>query len=178
MHTWEGRFKTLLRIFYILLTCTAFWCYKSPALLDYLVKDIPHISITVLLVVYGFIYFWMSTIQKRVVSFETARAKLKAQLKDTEKLLIDRMDPTLYTTLKEIVKKDMKSELELLRKNDLGCTDKCRTKNRLLEVNLERHEEIVKTLISFKWCEECTAVDTGAVKVVCKGACGQRLMKA
>lgn len=89
------------------------------------------------------------------------------------------MDPNLYESLKEIVKKEIKAEIEFMRRSDQGCTEKCRAQNKMLEMNLERHEKVVQTLIEFPWCQDCSAAgESGANKAVCKAGCGRRLMKA
>ena len=76
-------------------------------------------------------------------------------MKDTEKLLIDRLDPEIYKTLKRIVMKEEKNKLEMLKLNEMGCSEKCRVKNTCLEIDLHRNAKIVDVLKTFSWCNEC-----------------------
>ena len=43
---------------------------------------------------------------------------MKEQLKDAKRMLISQMDPVVVETLKEIVKKDLQSEIEKMRSSD------------------------------------------------------------
>lgn len=52
------------------------------------------------------------------------------------------MDPSLLDTLKSIVLKDVKFEQEKRRMDPLGCTDKCKLMNKMLELDAERHANI------------------------------------
>ena len=36
-----------------------------------------------------------------------------------------------------------------MRNDDMGCTDKCKMRNKLVDSELERNEAIVKVLMSF-----------------------------
>jgi hypothetical protein len=36
--------------------------------------------------------------------------------------------------------------------DEAGCTEKCKAKNKVLELDLDRHKGIVKALVNFKWC--------------------------
>jgi hypothetical protein len=68
---------------------------------------------------------------------------LKMQLKDTERLLVEKMDPKLYDTMRKVVRKDLKHEIAAMRAHADGCTEKCRIKNKLVELDLNRHKVIV-----------------------------------
>lgn len=57
-----------------------------------------------------------------------------------------------------------------------GCTEKCKMRNKLLEVDLDRQKGIVNTLIQFKWCPECSQLEPGAAKSLCQAGCGRALM--
>lgn len=43
-------------------------------------------------------------------------------MKDTKRLLISHMDPIMVQTVKEIIKKDMRKEIEEMRSSDAGCS--------------------------------------------------------
>ena len=70
-------------------------------------------------------------------------------MKDTEKLLIDRLDPQIYKTLKKIVMKEEKAKFELMKLHEMGCSEKCRIKNYALDLDCKRNEKIVKQLLTF-----------------------------
>ena len=64
---------------------------------------------------------------------------LEGDIKDTERLLVDRLDPELYKTLKRIVMKEEKNKLQTMKLGEMGCTEKCTTKAMALKFDLERH---------------------------------------
>jgi len=74
---------------------------------------------------------------------EEKRKELQGQLKDAEKLLVDKMDPQLLETVKKVLRREMKNEIDAMRTDSTGCTEKCKIKNRVLEADLERHKSIV-----------------------------------
>ncbi len=69
----------------------------------------------------------------------------------------------------------MKNEIDAMRNDSTGCTEKCKIKNRVLEADLERHKSIVQAMISYKWCPECSQIEPGAAKTVCQAGCGRGL---
>ena len=81
---------------------------------------------------------------------------LKSKVDDTEKLLIDRLDPEIYKTLKKIVMKEEKEAIEMMKLNEMGCSEKCRIKNLQIEIDLKRNKSIVDALSTFVWCNECS----------------------
>lgn len=91
-------------------------------------------------------------------------------------MLVDTIDKELFKTIKSVVLRDMKHEIQALRNDEKGCTDKCRLKGHLSELDLERHRAVVKCLIEFKWCSVCMSIEPGAVRVVCQSGCGKQLM--
>ena len=64
---------------------------------------------------------------------------LEGDIKDTERLLVDRLDPELYKTLKRIVMKEEKNKLQTMKLGEMGCTEKCTTKAMAQKFDLERH---------------------------------------
>jgi hypothetical protein len=165
------RLKYAQTCLYIVIACIAFWCYKAPAFrtagtTTYVVIAAP------IFLVYAFqllIYLEQGKVKER----EKQKGDLKTQLRDTEKLLTDQLDPSLYKSLKHIVKREMKHELQQMRNDELGCTDKCRVKNKMIELDLDRNSAIVQTMTAFKWCQDCSNEET---KAPCKLGCGKRLM--
>jgi hypothetical protein len=65
------------------------------------------------------------------------------------------MDPTLVEAVKEVIRNDMKQELENMKHSDEGCSIKCRLTNQMLKLEHERNAAIVEELINFKWCDNC-----------------------
>jgi hypothetical protein len=65
------------------------------------------------------------------------------------------MDPNLVEAVKEIIKADMKEEIERMRDSDQGCSKKCRLSIEMQKMDVERNDLLVKELIEFKWCDQC-----------------------
>ena len=70
-------------------------------------------------------------------------------------MLISHMDPFLVEAVKEIIKSDMKTEMDLMKNSDEGCSVKCRLSNQMLRLDIERNHQIVDEIINFKWCDTC-----------------------
>ncbi|CDW86271.1 UNKNOWN [Stylonychia lemnae] len=173
---WKYRVKLAEKIYYILLLSLAFLFYKSPSLLSYTFTEIPQYSIP---------FFTLSIISFHLVSLyldkkekdqEKRHKKLKDQLKDTKRLLISHMDPIMIQTVKEIVRKDMRREIEQMKNSDQGCSVKCKLINEMLKKDLGRNKVIVNEFIQFKWCDTCQNAQPGAVQV-CHAGCGQKVFK-
>lgn len=71
-------------------------------------------------------------------------------------MLLSNMDPFIVETLKQIVKKDMKREIEDMKKSDKGCSEKCRLTNEILKIDNDRLNKIFKVVQDFKWCDICS----------------------
>lgn len=70
----------------------------------------------------------------------------------------------------------MKDEFERMRNDAAGCTDKCKLRNKLAEAEAERSKPLIRALMQFEWCSECSKLESGAVQSPCKAGCGKRLM--
>ena len=70
-------------------------------------------------------------------------------------MLISQMDPNLVDAVKEIIKADMREDIERMRDSDQGCSKKCRLSIEMQKMDVERNELLVKELIEFKWCDQC-----------------------
>ena len=162
----------------VIVLCVGFWCYRTPAMLYYFVSEIPQYSITIPCVTFLGLHWFEGRYAKSLTKLEKKKAKLTEQMKDTEKLLIDRLDPQIYKTLKKIVMKEEKAKFELMKLHEMGCSEKCRIKNYALDLDSKRNEKIVKELLTFKWCNDCAEEgQPGAVKAArCKEGCGRRVM--
>ena len=103
--------------------------------------------------------------------------KLKEQLKDTKRLLLSHMDPIMVQTVKELVRKDMRREIEAMKNSDEGCSQKCRLMNDMFRKDLGRNKVIVNEVTGFKWCEVCQKQQPAAAtqQQVCMAGCGQKI---
>ena len=66
------------------------------------------------------------------------------------------MDPLVVETLREIVKTDMRNELETMRNSDQGCSEKCKLIKTALEKEIIRHKAVVDMMRDFEWCDQCS----------------------
>ena len=73
------------------------------------------------------------------------------------------MDPIVVETLREIVRKDMKSEIEQMRNSDRGCSEKCRLMKMISDKEVSRNHRIVQEMMKFEWCDICSVSEPGAV---------------
>lgn len=129
--------------------------YKSPSLMSYTFTEIPHISIpffTLTTLFFSLCSMWLESKEKNQ---EKRHLKLKEQLKDTKRLLLSHMDPIMVQTVKELVRKDMRREIESMKNSDEGCSQKCRLMNDMFRKDLGRNKVIVHEITGFKWCEVC-----------------------
>ena len=88
-------FKLFQRAFIVLLIVIAFWSYKSSAFFAYISTELmpPHLSLFIVTVVLVITHYYSEFELKQVISMEDKRKELQGQLKDAEKLLVDKMDP-------------------------------------------------------------------------------------
>jgi len=87
--------------------CTiAFWSYKSPAFFYYISMEMmpPHISLFIVTTVLVVSHYYSEYELKQVIRMEEKRKELQGQLKDAEKLLVDKMDPQLLETVKKVLR--------------------------------------------------------------------------
>ena len=133
----------------------------------------PHISLFIVATVLVVSHYYIEYELKQVIRMEEKRKELQGQLKDAEKLLVDKMDPQLLETVKKVMRLEMKGEIEAMRTNQAGCTEKCQLKNTVLEQDLGRHKLLVEAMIGFQWCQECSQVELGAAKTMCQVGCGR-----
>ncbi len=118
--------KVLEKIYYISLLSLAFVCYKSPSILTYLFVDNPQMTIPFFsfnIIFFSLVGMWLEKRSKEQVQ---KTKKLKEKLKDTKRMLISHMDPVLVEAVKEIVKNDMRQEIDQMRNSDEGCSLKCK----------------------------------------------------
>ena len=91
--------------------------------------------------------------------------------------LLSQMDPLVVEAVREIVKRDMKSEIEQMRNSDQGCSHKCKLMKQISEKEISRNHKIVRAMLDFEWCDICSVPEPGAVnKGLCKSGCGQKLV--
>jgi hypothetical protein len=123
---WRYRVRLTEKLFYIFLLAVGFLAYKSPSLLNFLLVE--HIVSTIVTLGLSIVSFTLAGwyLEKRSRSNEHLVKKLKEKMKDAKRMLVSQMDPTLVEAVKEIVKADMKDDLERLRNSDEGCSQKCK----------------------------------------------------
>jgi hypothetical protein len=63
----------------------------------------------------------------------------------------------LYQTYKRMIIREEEDRLEKLKMHKMGCSEKCRVKNTMLDLDLKRNQELVDQLMHFKWCESCAS---------------------
>lgn len=122
---WKFRVKFAEKVYYILLLSLGFMFYKSPSLMAYVFVDNPHISVPFFALSIVAFHLLSAYLDKKEKDQEVRHRKLKDQLKDTKRLLISHMDPIMVQTVKEIIRKDMRKEIEEMRSSDAGCSHKC-----------------------------------------------------
>ena len=89
------------------------------------------------------------------------------------------MDPLVVEAIREIVKRDMKSEIEQMKNSDHGCSHKCKLMKQIAEKEISRNHKIVRVMLDFEWCDICSVAEPGAVsKGLCKNGCGQKLVQS
>lgn len=150
---WRYRVKLIEKLFYILLLSLAFIVYKSPAMLSMFLYDYPLLTITSFsgaIIGFSVVGFYLD---KRSRKNEQLAKKLKEQLKDTKRMLVSQMDPQFVQVFKEIVKGDMKDEIEQMRNSDQGCSEKCKLTMDMHKLDVERNNVLVEELINFNWCD-------------------------
>ena len=153
---WKYRMKLLEKIYYVLLLCLGFLFYKSPPLIEYFFLDYPHFCIpcfAVSLVFFSLAGYWFD---KKARDQEKKGKNIKDKLKDTKRQLVNHMDPVLVEAVKEIIRKDMKGEIDKIRNSEeQGCALKCRLISQMLRIDVDRNQAIVEALINFKFCDTC-----------------------
>ena len=128
----------------VLVLCVGFWCYRTPAMFYYFVSEVPQYSITLPIAAFLGTHWFEGRYDKSIKKLEKKKTNLSDKMKDTEKLLVDRLDPEIYKTLKRIVMKEEKQKFEMMKLHEMGCSEKCRVKNLSLELDLDRNSKIVK----------------------------------
>ena len=145
------------KIYYVFLLALGFLLYKSPALLALTFNKNPHITIPVFSALVIIFHLANAYLEKQEQSAIRKHAKIKDKLKDTKRHLISEIDPVLVATVKEIVKNDMRKEIEAMKSSDDGCSQKCKLINEMLTKDVARNRDVVNEVIQFKWCEICLA---------------------
>lgn len=111
--TWIVRIKQLQTLLYVVIAGLLLWWYRTPSFIlqvpyAQLALGVPVVSIYLLQILRGHE-------EGRIKDLEKQRGDLKVVLRDTEKMLTDQLDPSLYKNLKMIIKREMKQELQQLR---------------------------------------------------------------
>lgn len=143
------RVKIVEKVFFISLIVMAFFFYKSPGFFSYVLVmhgqvTIPALALVIIVLTTG--GWWLETEHKKQ---EEKMQKLKQMQKDIKFKLLSQMDPLVVEAIKEIVRKDMKSEFEQLRNSDRGCSPKCNLIKQIADTELARNQAIVKKMLEF-----------------------------
>ena len=162
------------RVLVLVAIVIGFWTYKTPGFY-YAISGIVDVRVMIGLVL-GLIvilHFWAEYLERRVKQLRNEQVKVRVDLKEAELNLTRAIEPQLLQTIKAVVARDMKQQLKAIRDSEEGCTEKCRLKNKILELDLERHRSFVQTLLKFNWCDDCVVTEPGAVKTACRSNCGR-----
>lgn len=106
---WIVRIKQLQTILYVVIAGLLLWCYRTPSFILSGVYAQAALAAPIVLVYLS--QFVIGHEERRIKDFEKQRGDLKVVLRDTEKILTDQLDPSLYKNLKLIIKREMKQEL-------------------------------------------------------------------
>ena len=177
---WKYRVKIAEKYYYVFLIVMGFVFYKSPSLTHTIIMDNAHLSIPLVsLSIIAFIHTG-SYFEKREQKCASRATDLKRREKDIKMQLLTQLDPLVVETLREIVRNDMKLEIEDTRNHDRGCTKKCQLQRRISEKELNRNQKIVDALLAFEWCDVCSILQSGAVQTTnfCTSGCGQKFVRA
>ena len=83
---------------------------------------------------------------------EKEKLELKPKLKEFEFKLIENTNPDLYKTYKRMILKDETERLEKLKYHSKGCSEKCRVKAQIYELEVKRNKDIADLFLDFEWC--------------------------
>jgi len=87
--------------------CGALAIYKSTRLQNYLIHEIPHIAFTLPVFIFISLRLWIQFLENGIKKREIERSAIGQKIRDTEKLLVEQMDPILLTQLKTIVRREI-----------------------------------------------------------------------
>jgi len=174
--SWKYRVKTAEKIYYMMISVFVFVFYKSPSLTQMILYDNAHLAIPLFALSIIMFNYSVWYLDKAHARSDLKTKKLKQIQKDVKMQLLTQMDPIVVETLREIVRKDMKSELEDMKNSDQGCSRKCQLMKKIADTDIERTSKIVKVMIGFEWCDSCSDPDQKHLSG-CKKGCGKRLVK-
>ena len=112
-------FKFFQRAFVVILCAVALISYTSPSFFYYISQEMmpPHISLFIVTSALVASHYYIEFELKQVIRMEEKRKELQGQLKDAEKLLVDKMDPQLLETVKKVMRLEMTGEIDAMRNN-------------------------------------------------------------
>lgn len=64
-------------------------------------------------------------------------------------------------------------KIESLLQPQKGCSDKCKIKQKLSEMDLDRHRRVIDFVTNYVWCEQCQDRTTQG-EVSCQMECGRQ----
>ena len=87
----------------------------GPNYIAYIVQEMPHLTVTIPLVIITLLYLWSQKLEGRRERLICERGDLKPKMREQEKLLRETIDPKLYDTFKRMVMQDEQEEIEKMR---------------------------------------------------------------
>ena len=175
---WKYRVKLIEKVVWIAILIFGFIFYRSPAMLHFMFIENGFYSICGVTSVIIFFTQLGWYYEQKLDTWTKKMAKLKAEQKDIKMQLLTQMDPLVVETLRSIVRKDMKAELQEMQNSDLGCSQKCQLMKKIADKEYTRNNRIVAEMMEFPWCDICSVSEPGAVSSgLCKKGCGQKLVQ-
>lgn len=116
------RLKTLERVLYTLFIILALCCYKSRDLMNYLFVDNGFIFLPFGVILVGSTRMGSAYYLDQYTRSRKVLKEIKSNEKEEKRSLINKLDPVVVETLREIVMSDMKKEMEEMRNSDQGCS--------------------------------------------------------
>jgi len=115
---WRYRVKFAEKAYWFLLVLIGLASYKNPTMAHWILYEQPVITISLVAISILAFSFSGNILEGRSRKSELQVKNLKDKLKDAKRMLVSQMDPLLVEAVKEIVKADMKSEIEQMRDSD------------------------------------------------------------
>ena len=157
--------------------CVGFWCYISPGFRSIIMVKYWVTPYFLVLAIGGSVLcgkFLSKMIAKNMLLLEEKKKELSVQLKTTEQMIFDNMDPELRNAIVKKVERDKREEFEALKYHTLGCSERCRCKNDGLQRELDRSKPLIDCFKQFEFCDLCKLHEDAKKKYTCQQGCGRR----
>lgn len=114
-----------------------------------------HIWLPVLSVIGSILFFLPRWNKRSIRKLEQKIKKLQKEIDEGKEKFVERMDPELKDIIKEIVIDEIKREEKDKPSQPIECSEKCQKLTELNTIQQERHNQMLHSLTSFQWCENC-----------------------